>query len=58
MVHSGKKRKKLCGMNIFFFADGRIDRETNWKSFFYINTSIDKYILQDINWKANKFSDR
>ena len=52
-----KKKEVMWDKHFFYFADGRIDRETNWKSIFYINTSIDKYILQDINWKANKFSD-
>ena len=39
---------------IFYFANRRIDRETNSKFILYINKSIDKYILQEINWRANK----
>ena len=45
------KKEVLWDKQFWNFADGRIDRETNSKGIFYINKSIDEYILQEINWR-------
>jgi len=49
------KKEVIWDKQVFNFADGRIDRETNSKIILYINKSINKYILQEINWRANKW---